>query len=49
MFFRPKIDNISIQPRGSRNTVNKKLCWQAHDDYFECIDKQDGSDVRIVH
>jgi len=31
-------------PRGSINFMDKRLCFQAHDNYFECIESQHTDD-----
>lgn len=39
-----KSDNSAVElqlaVKGTKEVVNKKLCWQAHDEYYECIEKQ---------
>ena len=32
--------DIPIAPVGGIELTDWRLCWQAHDDYFECVDKQ---------
>ncbi len=30
----------SIEALGTQENSNWRLCWQAHDNYYECIDQQ---------
>lgn len=32
--------SVPIAPIGGKEFHNKKLCWQSHDDYYQCIDSQ---------
>ena len=55
MNFAPSYDIgviLPIAPRGGKEFYNRKLCWQAHDDYFECIneqiEKEGSSDSGII-
>jgi hypothetical protein len=34
------VSTITIGPIGGTENTNWRQCWQAHDDYYECIDKQ---------
>ncbi len=49
------IGTATIAPRGSRENHNSKLCWQSHDDYYECIsgqlEKEDsnGTGNQLLH
>lgn len=36
----PRNDFIPMGSRGSWDEPNRKLCWQAHDDYYSCINSQ---------
>lgn len=36
----PRNDYISNTSRGSQDKPNYKLCWQSHDDYYDCINNQ---------
>ena len=31
---------ISIASLGTQENTNWRQCWQAHDNYYECIDQQ---------
>ena len=32
--------SLKISQRGANQDVNLKICWQAHDEYYYCIQKQ---------
>jgi len=42
MEVKPQFDlsTIAINSVGSQEITNKRLCWQAHDSYYDCIDEQ---------
>ena len=43
MRFVSNIDSsleLRLAPTGGYERHNIKLCWQAHDDYYRCIDSQ---------
>lgn len=43
-----KNDFISNTSRGSKDVNNRKFCWQAHDDYYECINNQIEKKVESI-
>lgn len=34
------LSTMSIASVGGSENTNWRQCWQAHDDYYECIDNQ---------
>jgi len=43
-----KNDYIPNTTRGSKDVNNRKFCWQAHDDYYECINNQIEKKVESI-
>ncbi len=39
-------ENMPYFTRGADLIIDKRLCFQSHDDYFDCIDKQ-NTDSKI--
>ena len=33
-------NTLPLYSRGADQTINKRLCLEAHDDYFNCLDDQ---------
>ena len=31
---------VRFEMRGQHELINHKVCWQAHDEYYDCIDKE---------
>jgi hypothetical protein len=52
MFLAQRYHDLSYTgPKGVNptNFFNQKLCWQAHDDYYDCIDLQIGKGDSNLH
>ena len=41
------LGNVTTSVRGTAEVVNTRLCWQARDEYYECIDKQGNGKIRL--
>lgn len=37
-----------LQTRGADLVTNKRLCYQAHDDYFNCLDDQKTDSINKI-
>ncbi len=39
-YFEDPTISLKISLRGTKNSTNYKVCWEARDEYYDCIEKQ---------